>query len=111
MHWAFLFTATFGDCFLSRIFCSLLLANVRDPGSAVSPDDETCLRPTKTIRRQSSLSALGCYSFFILCGLCIGHSFLLHRSGMVFVPSIMSELHIGQRFPVGFALMAYLQSG
>ena len=87
---AFLFTATFGDCFRSRIFCSLLLAKFRDPGSAVSSDDETCLRPTKTIRRQSSLSAPWCYSFFILCGLCIGHVFLLHRSGIVFGHELLS---------------------
>ena len=47
----------------------------------------------------------------ILWGLCIAHSLLLQRSGIVFVPSIMSEPQVGHTFPVGFALMANLHFG
>ena len=55
------------------------------------------------------------YFFFFLSkslsGRWFGHLVLLHLSGIVFVPSIISELHIWQILPVGFALMAFLQSG
>ena len=46
-----------------------------------------------------------------LCGLWFGQVLSEHLSGIVFVPSIISDLHSGQRLPVGFALMAYLQLG
>jgi hypothetical protein len=49
--------------------------------------------------------------FGILCGLCIGQDLLLQRSGIVFVPSIIRLPHSLQMFPVGLALMAYLQAG
>jgi len=51
------------------------------------------------------------YFFSSLCGLCMGHVFLLHLSGIVFVPSIISEPHSLHIFPVGRALIAFLQSG
>ena len=46
-----------------------------------------------------------------LCGLWFGHSLSEHLSGIVFVPSIISDLHREQRLPVGLALMAYLHFG
>ncbi len=51
------------------------------------------------------------YFVAILCGLWFGQALSLHRSGMVFVPSIMSAPQVGQRLPVGRALMAYLHFG
>ena len=46
-----------------------------------------------------------------LCGLWFWHSLFEHLSGIVFVPSIVSDLHSEQRLPVGLALMAYLHFG
>ncbi len=57
---------------------------------------------------------IGCmllYYFVILCGLWFGQDLLLHLSGMVLVPSIISALHMWQMLPVGFAFIAFLQSG
>lgn len=65
-------------------------------------------------RRPSPYRTQVLYYFFSLSslwGLWLGHSFFEHRSGMVFVPSIMRALHRGQRLPVGFALIACLHSG
>jgi hypothetical protein len=50
-------------------------------------------------------------SYYNLWGLCILHTLLLHRSGIVFVPSIMSDPHMVQIFPVGFAFIAFLHVG
>ena len=49
--------------------------------------------------------------FLSLCGLCIGQALFEHLSGIVLVPSIMSDPHISHTRPVGFALMAFLHSG
>src|SRR3989338_11338680 len=51
------------------------------------------------------------YFDFNLCGLWFGHVLFEHRSGMVFVPSIIRLPHRSQMRPVGFAFIAYLQSG
>ncbi len=72
------------------------------PRLATSPAGSVSLRPTKT----KMILYLSC-----LCGLWLGLFLSLHRSGIVFVPSIMSAPQVGQRLPVGFALMAYLHLG
>ncbi|TSC52557.1 MAG: hypothetical protein LiPW41_327 [Parcubacteria group bacterium LiPW_41] len=62
----------------------------------------------KKIKKRASINWL---YFFILWGLWFGHFLFEQRSGIVFVPSIMSAPHSGQMFPVGFDLMISLQSG
>lgn len=53
-----------------------------------------------------------CYFFgSSLCGLWLGQVLFEHRSGMVFVPSILRLPQSSQILPVGLALMAFLQSG
>ena len=68
------------------------------------------LRLTQTMNAKRRLRIPITY-FGNLCGLWLGQALFEHLSGMVFVPSIMRELHIGQIFPVGRALIAFLQSG
>lgn len=71
---------------------------------------KTSLRLTKT--SQHATKVVCCYlSFSSLWGLWLGQLLSEHLSGIVFVPSIISAPHMGQVRPVGFALMAYLQSG
>jgi hypothetical protein len=61
-------------------------------------------------RRQNILPAYW-LSFCNFCGLWLGQALFEQRSGMVFVPSIISDWHMGQILPVGLALMAFLQLG
>jgi hypothetical protein len=64
--------------------------------------------------KNNGTSKTDCSYYFVpssLCGLWLGHCFWEQRSGIVFVPSIIRALHMGQRFPVGRALMAFLHSG
>jgi len=66
------------------------------------------------LNKQKSKCVHGLRDYFFaltLSGRCIGQFLSLQRSGMVFVPCIMRDLHMGHFLPVGFALMAYLQSG
>lgn len=65
-------------------------------------------------KTQSALAVKAtCFPGYLvsLCGLCIVHALFEQRSGIVLVPSIMRDPHSLQRFPVGFALIAFLQSG
>jgi hypothetical protein len=49
--------------------------------------------------------------YLILSGRWLGQILLEHLSGIVFVPSIMSDWQRGQIFPVGLALIAFLHLG
>src|SRR3989344_5271908 len=80
------------------------------PRLGISPAGKICLCPTKTIAAGKVVCLL--YNYFLsLCGLWLGQALLLHRSGMVFVPSIISEPQRSQIRPVGFASIAFLHSG
>ncbi len=75
-----------------------------------------CVRYPSASQKRNTRRRPRVYFFFLatpssLCGLCMGHVFWLHRSGIVFVPSIMSESHSLQRAPVGRALIAFLHLG
>ena len=82
-----------------RFFARLSAGLCRD----MAPPDK------KDLRMQSSLHTSG--YLFSLCGLWLGQVLSEQRSGIVFVPSIMRDLHTLHFLPVGFALIAYLQSG
>ena len=66
-----------------------------------------------SIRRQlaDGLSRLDVKVYFNLSGLWFGQVLSLHLSGIVLVPSIISDPQRLQILPVGFALMANLHSG
>ena len=65
------------------------------------------------ILRIFTLSKISPFDYFFssLCGLWLGQSLFEHLSGIVFVPSIINDLHSGQIAPVGFALIAFLHLG
>src|SRR3989344_5244724 len=82
--------------------CSTLLRGGQRAAALPCTDDTLTLLRAQDIQN---------YLFASLCGLWFGHDLYEQRSGMVLVPSIMSEPHISQRRPVGRALIAVLHVG
>ena len=125
VHRASFIRASFGDSFRRQVtsifyftsfikYC-VLPARSR-PLSFVShsntaPSHKNQVKQSSLLASRSFVISRLHYYFSNLCGLCIGQFLSLQRSGMVFVPSIISFPHIGQRLPVGRVLVIRLQSG